>query len=258
MIARMDWDLYWRWELFRRRCDPLDFRRWKRDSARALATLHPGAFLLDSTAGLGDHTINLSEEGFRVEACDASEVALEATRRALAGAHLDVRVFRAEWRDVGRDRYDVIFNDAIHWTYEEADLRAALAGLYEALRPGGALVFFFAEAEKPNGGREILEWDWAQMTPSRVAWTHRIDDLEVTLSIESERGDDYIDEHHVYTIRERGAVRTEKLTMRRVYRWDWSAISRVLEDVGYVDLRSDRFPNVKGHTFALNRAFKRA
>ena len=51
-----DWDRYWRFEDFRRSCDPLDFRRWKRDSQRALRALHPGdeVRLLDATAGMGD------------------------------------------------------------------------------------------------------------------------------------------------------------------------------------------------------------
>jgi SAM-dependent methyltransferase len=254
----MDWDLYWRWEIFRRGCDPLDFRKWKRDSARALATLHPGAYLLDSTAGLGDHTVNLAEEGFVVEACDTSRVAREATTRAIADASLDVRVIDADWRELGRDRYDVIFNDAIHWTYDEADLRAFCRGFFDALRPGGAFVFFFADAAKPHegAGLEILAWDWEHMDHERTAWRHRANELEVALSIRCDRGADFIDEHHAYTITEGGVVRTETLVMRRVYRWDWHAISRVLREVGFVDPRSDHFPNVKGYTFAMSRAFK--
>ena len=121
---------YWRFELFRRKCDPLDFRAWKRDSQRELKKLYPGRpLLLDSTAGLGDHTVNLAEEGFEVEACDVSEVALEATRRAVTEAKLDAPVFRARWEALDRPgRYDLVFNDALHWTYEPDDLRAALRG----------------------------------------------------------------------------------------------------------------------------------
>lgn len=257
--AGMDWDTYWRWELFRRRCDPLDFRRWKRDSARALATLCPGASLLDSTAGLGDHTVNLAEEGLRVEACDTSALALEATRAAITEASLEIPVFRADWRALDRpDRYDVIFNDAIHWTYEEQELRASLAGLFAALRPGGALVFFFADAAKPapGAGLEILAWDWEHMEPVRRAWSHRLEDVQVDLTIEAARGEDFIDEHHTFEVHEGGARRREALTVRRVYRWDWHAMTRVLREVGFDEVRCDHFPNVKGHRFALNRAFK--
>jgi SAM-dependent methyltransferase len=261
MPGGTDWDRYWRYELFRRSCDPLDFRKWKRDSQRELAKLHPGALLLDSTAGLGDHTINLAEEGFRVEACDASEVAIEATREALAAAKLDVPVFRASWSELGRaGRYDVVFNDALHWIYDEAELRAALAGLFGALRPGGALVFFFADAAKPHegAGLEIMAWDIEQWPePTRLMWEHERDErTSVSLTISRQIGDDFIDEHHRYRVRDHEGERIDELILRRVYRWDWYALSRVLRDIGFVDLRSDHFRSVKGHTFAMSRAFR--
>lgn len=260
MLHRMDQDLYWRFELFRRRCDPLDFRKWKRDSQRELKGLYSGRpRLLDSTAGLGDHTVNLAEVGFEVEACDRCDVALEATRGAVAAAQADVPVFQAEWANLARpQRYDLIFNDALHWTYDEAELRAGLAGFLDALKPGGALVFFFADARHPEPGHgiEILEWDWEHMERERIAWDHRDGDEQVTLSILCERGEDYIDEHHVYLARDIRSVELQTLTVRRVYRWDWHRLAALLEAVGYVDLRSDHFQNVKGHTFAMSRAFR--
>lgn len=261
MLGRMDWDLYWRFELFRRCCDPLDFRRWKRDSQRELKRLYPGTpLLLDSTAGLGDHTVNLAEEGFRVEACDVSEVALEATRRAVREAGLDVPVFRARWEALGRPgRYELIFNDALHWIYEPGELRAALAGFFDALAPGGALVFFFADADKPSEGQELLEWDWSQLggERARIAWDHVHDGTRVTLTVLAERGEDFIDEHHLYLVREGEAPATlSSLTVRRVYRWDFARLAPLLVEAGFVDLRSDHFENVKGYTFAMSRAFK--
>lgn len=261
MLGRFDWDTYWRFELFRRRCDPLDFRRWKRDSQRELKRLYPGApRLLDSTAGLGDHTVNLAEEGFRVEACDLSEVALEATRRAVHDAGLDVSVFRAPWHALERPgRYDLIFNDALHWIYDEAELRAALAGFFDALAPGGALVFFFADADKPSEGPELLEWDWSQLggERARLAWDHAHEGTRVTLSVVAERGADFIDEHHLYLVREGDAPASlSTLTVRRVYRWDFGRLALLLTEAGFVDLRTDHFRNVKGYTFAMSRAFK--
>jgi hypothetical protein len=263
MPGEMDWDAYWRFELFRRAADPLDFRKWKRDSQRALKALHPGApLLLDSTAGLGDHTVNLAEEGFRVEACDRSEVALEATRGAVREAGLDVRVFRADWSALGeteRGRYDVVFNDALHWTYDEAELRAALAGFFGALAPGGALVYFFADAREPDpgAGLRILAWDREHMAEERVEWDHTVDGRRISLTVIARPGADFIDEHHTYRAHEGGATRDlATLVMRRVYRWDWHRLSALLRDTGFVDLRSDHFENVKGYTFAMSRAFK--
>lgn len=265
MAAHHDWDRYWRFEQFRRRCDPLDFRRWKLDSQRALKGLYPGRpKLLDSTAGLGDHTINLVEQGFDVEACDTSSVARAATREALAAAGHDVEVFDARWQDLGDPnlgrpgRYDLIFNDALHWVYDEAELRAALGGLFAGLRPGGELVYFFADEsdDDDDAGQRILTWDWDKLDgPARVLWDHRLEDRRVTLTVVSTRGDDYIDELHLYHDR-RGdeAPILEALTVRCVYRWDWHHLTPLLRDVGFVDVRTDHFDNIKGYRFAMNRA----
>lgn len=259
-----DWDCYWRYELLRRRADPLDFRRWKRDSQRELKGLYPGApRLLDSTAGLGDHTVNLAEEGFVVDAIDTSPVARQATRRAVAEAGLEVEVFDAPWERIGRPgRYDVIFNDALHWTYDEEALRAQLRGLFDALAPGGALVYFFAEATDPapDYGARVLAWDWERTEERRVAWSHVVDGTAVELTIESVRGEDFIDEHHLFVERRPdGKEHRQQLTMRRVYRWDWYHLTPLLIDVGFTGMRSDEFENTaKGYTFAMNRAYRPA
>jgi SAM-dependent methyltransferase len=258
-----DWDRYWRFEDFRRSCDPLDFRRWKRDSQRELRALHPGDVrLLDATAGMGDHTVNLAEEGFAVEACDASAVARELTSRALREASLDVPVFDARWESLGTShpsRYDLVFNDALHWTWEREVLAEQLRGFLGTLRPGGALVFFFADAREPDegAGRRILEWDWEHAEPQRQAWSHTRGGESVTLTIACERGEEHIDERHTFVHAHDGAREEHELVMRRVYRWDWYALSRLMAEVGFVDLRSDVFENrAKGYTFAMNRAFR--
>ncbi len=262
MHAPLDWDRYWRFELFRRACDPLDFRRWKRDSQRELKRLYPGRpTLLDATAGLGDHTVNLAEEGFVVCACDTSEVAREASRAALAEAGLDVPVIDVPWAELGArpERYELVFNDALHWIDDERELRAALAGMFAALEPGGALVYFFADAKHADedAGARILAWDWETMQRPRLVWQHALEGKEVSLTIVSERGEGFIDEHHLYHVRDPGEpMRLETLTVRRVYRWDHAHLTPLLEDVGFVDVRTDHFKNVKGHTFAMNRAFR--
>ncbi len=264
----MNWDLYWRFEAFRRACDPLDFRKWKRDSQRALRGLYPGpdVRLLDATAGMGDHTVNLAEEGFVVECTDESPRARAMTRAALDEAGLQVPVHDVRWQDLGDampGRFDLIFNDALHWTYDEEEMRAALRGTLGALRPGGALVFFFADARKPaeDSGRRLLELEWGPKSAPRLGWSHATPQCEVTLTLHATKGSDHIDEHHVYLERdlESGAVQPSVLTMRHVYRWDWFHLVPMLEEAGFVDVRSDVFPNVaKGYDFAMNRAFRPA
>ncbi|MCB9611728.1 MAG: class I SAM-dependent methyltransferase [Sandaracinus sp.] len=260
-----DWDRYWRFEELRRSFDPLDFRRWKRDSQRALRELHPGdgVRLLDATAGMGDHTVNLAEEGFVVEACDASPVARELTERALREAGLEVPVIGARWESLGEVRpaaFDLIFNDALHWTYERDALAAQLRGHLAALRPGGALVFFFADAREPDegAGLRLLEWDWSQLgEPERVEWSYASSEVSIALRVHATRGHDFLDERHRFEARRGDDVQVTELTMRRVYRWDWFALSRLLTEVGFVDLRSEVFENrAKGYTFAMNHAFR--
>ena len=265
MIGEFDWDTFWRWELFRRASDPVDFRRWKRDSQRELKALYadrPDALLLDSTCGLGDHTVNLAEEGFRVEACDLSTLARKTTADALREAGLDVRVFEARWETLGEthpSRYDVIFNDVIHWIEDEAALLAALRGLHDALKPGGALVYFFADEKEsaPNEGIRSLEWDWSKMARAEIAWDHTHAGTRVTLTVFNERRADAIDQHHLYAIREGdGRARLETLTLRRLYRWDWHALTPLLERAGFRGMHSKHFRNVKGYDYAMNFAYR--
>jgi len=260
MIGEADWDMHWRWEIFRRACDPLDVRKWKRDSSAALWGLlgKPGVRLLDSTCGLGDHTINLRDVGFDVEACDASSFVLDHAARNIKDAGLEVPLFVSRWQDLGKRpaRYDVVFNDVIHWIYDPGELREAAAGLRDALVPGGSLVFFFADGREPEpgAGLKILEWDWQNMGRTQLAWEHEKDGTRVSLALMNERGADFIDQHHFYVIAEAEKKRLESFTMRRVYRWDFHALSRALKDAGFSSVESHAFQNVKGHGYALNLA----
>ena len=265
MLDRLDWDTYWRWELFRRASDPLDFRQWKRDSSRELREVfrdRPDALLLDSTCGLGDHTVNLREVGWRVEACDDSECALEATARVVREAGLDVPIFRTRWETLGASRpgrYDVIFNDALHWVFDRDEMTRVLRGLHDALRPGGALVFFFADERhpEPGAGLHVLEWDRTHLERASLAWDLQVGSTRATLTVVNEFGSDFVDQHHLYVSREgEGPAQLESLTMRRVYRWDWHAISLALRDAGFEGAHSKHFKNVKGHTFAMNFAYR--
>ncbi|MEM9071472.1 MAG: class I SAM-dependent methyltransferase [Myxococcota bacterium] len=262
VLGELNWDTYWRFETFRRACDPLDFRRWKRDSQRALRRLHPGDVkLLDSTTGMGDHTVNLAELGFRVTGCDGSEVAREYAANVIQDAGLDVPLLDLRWENIGEiapERFDLIFNDALHWTYDEEELLSALRSFRRALVPGGALVFFFADAREPDpkAGLRLLEWDWEHLAAERVEWDHTDGERRVTLTILAERGEDFIDEHHLFHDRRGDQVELHTLTMRRVYRWDWAALTELLRRAGFRDIQSEVCKNeAKGYTFALNRAF---
>jgi SAM-dependent methyltransferase len=267
VLSETDWDLVWRHERLHRRREPVDFRRWKRASQRALRELFPGegVRVLDATAGLGDHTVNLAELGFEVEACDASAEARDATHEALRAAGLAERVvvFDARWEALGETRaarYDLIFHDAIHWIEDEDAMHRALVGLRGALAPGGALVFFFADPEQPEegAGMRILDWDREHIAPRELAWDHETDDggrvTHVRVAAPAER---HVDEHLLYLVRDaRGRARLESTAMRRIYRWDWHAMRGALARAGYGEVIGRHFVNDKGHTFAMSLAHR--
>ena len=266
MATPTEWDTYWRWEVFRRRLDPIDFRRWKADSSRALRALPQGGDrdgraprLLDASCGMGLHAVIQHELGFDVEACDASEVALAAARELFAEAQAPIPAFAAQWQELGRlrpARYDLVFNDEVHQVRPRSTLLEVLRGFAGALRPGGSLVFFFADAAKPDDGPNQGAWEWEHMERDRVAWSARDGGLEVTLRVTAERADDdLILERHRYTIRRDGQpTRTEEATMGKSYRWDWRSILPVLREAGFDRFECHQLVNVHGRHYTMNLA----
>lgn len=258
----IDWDRYFRHELFHRRFAPVDFRRWKRASQRALREMYPGEVrVLDATAGLGDHTVNLAELGFRTEASDRSPVAREATARAVAEAKLEVPVHDAAWERLGTNlgqRFELVFNDAIHWIETEEAMLAALRGAYDALVPGGALVFFFADGRmpEPGAGLSIKKWDEEHLAPHELAWSHDDGDRTVTHVVSRASYPESIDEHHLYVVRAGAETTLEAVRMRRVYRWDFHAMTAAAKQAGFREVRSDVFRNDHGSEVAINRAIR--
>lgn len=264
-----DWDLYWRFERLHRRHAPVDFRRWKRASQRALREMFPaeGVRVLDSTAGLGDHTVNLAELGFRVEACDASAEAREASREAIARAGVAVEVLDARWESLGDElpsRYDLVWNDAIHWIEHEDEMHRALVGIRGALRPsaggapGGALVFFFADPDRrePGAGLESLAWDREGTKAHELLWDHETDEGRVTHLRVAIPSDTVLDEHHLWVVRDRAGTHLESTAMRRIYRWDWHAMSEACARAGYREVTGTSFENDKGHRASMCLAWR--
>lgn len=252
--VRTDWDLVYRHERMRRRHAPLDFRRWKRASQVALRERFAGKSVrvLDATCGLGDHTINLAELGFLTEACDASAEACEATREAVVAAGLDVAVFAARWEELGArkpERYDLVFHDALHWIEGDDAMHRSLLGLRGALRAGGALAFFFADPERPEpgAGLEYLAWDREHLEAHTLQWDQptergRVSHVRVAIATEAA-----IDEHHVYVVHEGDGARIESTVLRRIYRWDWHAMSAACARAGFTALDALHFTSDKGH-----------
>ncbi len=170
-----------------------------------------------------------------------------------------IPTFSTTWENLGTlrsERYDLIFNDEIHQVRPRRELLVALRGFHDALRPGGSLVFFYADAKKPDNGPGHARWDWEHVHEDRKAWTASSDGLEVTLDVHPELVDEtLVMEHHTYRIREEGSGdRVESMSMARNYLWDWSHIVPVLEGAGFVHIESHRFINVHGNDYSMNLA----
>lgn len=264
----IDWGTFWRWEILHRRAEPLDFLAWKADSSRELRGLLQGRdrdgvppLILDASCGMGYHAMVQHHLGFRVEACDQSEVVLTAARDLMSAQGVEIPTFRAAWEGLGQshpERYDLIFNDELHQIRPRPELLAVLRGFHGALRPGGSLVFFFADASKPDNGPPHAQWDWENVHRDRQAWTARSEEegLEVSLWILPERAaETLVVEHHVYLIKRDGQPdHVESMAMARNYLWDWNHIVPVLEEAGFEQVESHDFINCKGFSYTMNLA----
>lgn len=257
------WDVLLHFERSHRAHAPVDFRRWKRASQRALRALFPGSDVrvLDATAGLGDHTVNLAELGFLVTAGDASQVAREATLAACTAAGLEVPVLDVRWETLGTSHpsaFDLIFHDAIHWIEYEAVMHEVLQSLRAALRPGGALAFFFADFRDPNpgAGERVRLWDLQNMARHELAYREPYEDGHVTKTIVRVPVNDVVQEHHLFVIEApEKEPRLESAMLTRIYRWDFAAMQEIALRAGFSRLEGHLFENDKGHPTTMCLAY---
>jgi SAM-dependent methyltransferase len=100
-----------------------------------------GRDVLDVGCGTGSSFLPLTTRGYRVTGCDISPEMVSRARTRTGGA---AEVVVADMRDLPwTTRFDLItcLDDAVNYLLERADLDAALASMWAALRPGGILIF---------------------------------------------------------------------------------------------------------------------
>ena len=113
-------------------------------SVERLAREHglSGRRLLDVACGTGCSFAPMLDRGYDVTACDLSPAMVDRARERLGGDPR--RAFVADMRALPPlGEFDLVtcLDDSVNYLLSDEDLRAALAGMSRALRPGGVLVF---------------------------------------------------------------------------------------------------------------------
>lgn len=137
--------------------------------AAALATLPPGARVLDVGCGNGYISRFLAERGFRVTGIDASAEAIAEARRQHVHPQVTFRVAEAEGLVLeGRQFEGIVCSEVLEHLHRPAEL---LPALYRALRPEGVLV-----VTVPNGWgpRELLVTRPVQALQSHAGAARRL------------------------------------------------------------------------------------
>ena len=259
-----DYTVFYRWQWFSRARWQGTFRERKRHSSSAFVELikERGSAdkpALDCSCGLGLKTIVMKEAGLNVHGSDGCALAIEHARQLAAEeGHSDITFFRSTWADLPRtaeQRYVAVFNDALSWVYSEEEMAASLKGFHDVLLPGGILTYMGALPGSKTDGRRLLERDWDRMlseTGKYCPGFHCSDDrLSVTEALVIEKGDDYIDRHHLYLIDEEGDRRLEAMTMRHVYKWQWPKMEGFLRAAGFREFTTKEFIAANGRPFPL-------
>lgn len=116
-----------------------------------------GALILDGGCGSGRDSLAFMQQGFAVEAFDASE-AMVAKASALTG--LDVQLKRFDQLEE-TERYDGIWTCASLLHVPKTNLNDAMKVLYQALKPKGIwyLSFKYGTEERKKDGRSFTDMD---------------------------------------------------------------------------------------------------
>ena len=149
------------------------------DDFVALASLHPGASLLEIGCGTGHATIPMAQRGFRIVCVELGENLAAVARRNLA-PYSNVRVITSQFETWGEggERFDLVYaSQAWHWLDPEVSYAKA-AGL---LNPHGTLAVndvehafpadadpFFLDIQDAYEAIGEPRVDWPQPPPEEV------------------------------------------------------------------------------------------
>jgi hypothetical protein len=180
---------------------------------------------------------------------------VEKARELARQRSLEIEYFSSSWADLPRNaptRFHGVFNDALSWIATEEEFEASIHGIREVLLPGAALVFLGAREGEPSGtGAELLRKEIDREPRFSIEWRHVAGDTECTCLLDREPGEDYIDVHRLYLIREPSGQRLETATIRHPFYWDWPRLDRLFRRAGYSSLRTEETSGLIGINLAV-------
>lgn len=127
-----------------------------------------GASVLDLGAGIGRHSLALTQMGFAVTALDAAEHSVQAISSSAAAAGLAIGTHCAPMTDLPFDRgtFDHVLSWNVIYHGDEDIVRTTISEVARVLRPGGSFIFTMlptrrlAVEQARAQGREISRNTW--------------------------------------------------------------------------------------------------
>lgn len=141
--AKAYWDKNWtRWPEDR---EPSSFAR----KALKLFTLKGALSVLDLGCGTGRDSLFFMENGLHVTAVDVSQAALDKIRRP------NIRKICADLSDLALepDSFNAVYAHLSLHYFDDAATRRIIAGVYQALKPGGVFCLRCKSVKDPLYGR---------------------------------------------------------------------------------------------------------
>jgi len=204
--------------------------------------------ILDASAGTGRHVIPLLDRGYQVTASDVSQEMLEVLRKKLKkkGYHIPI-LCRDVCKIDFREEFDaaiLIFTSFNH-LISNRDIELSLFALYQALRPGGLLVFDVANFLNLLGRFKpgLVEHFSKEGVKIIRSTSHRVDDVE-DIFLHDELT--FVDDDGVFT------SFAEQIPLRI---FTSNEVVSFLKDAGFEEIRHfrgwDDRGERKGNTFRL-------
>ena len=139
----------------------------------------------DMGCGLGRHTVQLAQAGFRVTASDISDRAVEATRRVLREMGLEADVVQADMTSLPRPdaQFDGVLSIGVLEHNTRSGMELAIAEIRRVLRPGGQLLASFVPRNRwtprDEPGAGMLEDNTLRQYGPEQAVHHLVDEEEL-------------------------------------------------------------------------------